>query len=710
MAQENWLEKDGFAFKNLAGKPELLPYEDWRLSPHDRAQDLASRLSVEEIAGLMLYSSHQMVPFPQGGPFQGHYHGRAFAESGESPWALTDEQQNFIQKDHIRHVLMAMVENAETSARWSNALQALAEKEPWGIPINISSDPRHGVAARGAEFKSGGSDVSKWPDGVGLAAAFSPALVRQFADIASREYRALGITTALSPQVDLATDPRWMRFEDTFGGDCTLVTECAKAYCDGMQTTQGVPGGWGKDSVAAMAKHWPGGGTGEGGRDAHYAFGQFAVYPGNRFATHLKPFTEGVFRLDGPTGKAASIMPYYTVSWNQDTQNGENVGNSYSRYLIHDLLRGKYGYDGILCTDWGITGDPESEMDSFGSRCYGVRELTEGERHLRILMNGVDQFGGNNRIEPVLEAYWIGCQKYGGEAMRHRMEESAVRLLTSMFRLGLFENPYLEPQESKAIVGCREFVNAGLEAQRRSVVLLKNRNAVLPLSAGLKLYVPDRTVRRHKNFFRGWDEPHTEKPVTPQEAEGYFTLVETPEQADAALVFMESPLTDAYSAEDVRKGGNGYLPISLQYRPYTAAEARDPSIAGGDFREPSANRTYRGKTNTAANESDLDSVLETRRRMGEKPVIVCLRQHNPTVPAEWEPAADAVITEFGVQRSVLFDLLFGRAAPQGRLPFLMPADMAAVEHHCEDVPDDMKAYTDEAGNTYAFGFGLHYNQ
>jgi beta-glucosidase len=174
-----------------------------------------------------------------------------------------------------------------------------------------------------------------------------------------------------------------------------------RAYCDGMQSDPDRDGHWGPGSVATMAKHWPGGGPCEAGRDAHYPFGKFAVHPGGEKDAHLKPFLDGVFQLDGPTQKTASIMPYYTVTWGMDP-GGDNVGNSYSKYIISDLLREQAGFEGVVCTDWGITGDPDPQIDSFGSRCYGVEDLSEAQRHLRILENGVDQFGGNNDIVPIL--------------------------------------------------------------------------------------------------------------------------------------------------------------------------------------------------------------------------------------------------------------------------------------------------------------------
>ena len=699
-------EADGFAFKNLSGSAELLPYEDWRLPYEIRAKDLAGRLSVEQIAGLMLWSPHQLVPFVPGLPFKGHYGGGDFVPGVTDPAALTDEQKVFVQDEHLRNFLLVTTESAETAARWNNHLQALAEQSPLGIPVCISTDPRHAAGKKGAEFSGTGREVSRWPEGLGMAATFDPEFMKEFAKVIAKEYRALGITQALGPQIDLATDPRWMRLEDTMGADTAMVTAFAKAYCDGLQTTEGAVDGWGQDSVAAMVKHWPGGGTGESGRDAHYAYGKYAVFPGGRFEEHMRPFTEGAFRLEDGTGKAAAVMPYYTVSWEQDQKYGENVGNSYSRYIIEDLLRKKAGYDGVICTDWGITDDPLSPMGGFGTRAHGVEHLPEAERYLKILSNGVDMFGGCSRKEPVLQAYALGCGRYGEPAMRQRMEQSAARILTLMFRVGLFENPYLDPAQSARIVGAPEFVEAGLEAQRRSVVLLKNKDAVLPLKKGARIYVPGRHLDAHYTFFRSIQPAMDLEPLQQKDAEGYFILTDDPREADAAVVFAESPLCDCYTQKDLDQGGNGYLPITLQYRPYRAAAAREHSLAKGDFRENDCDRTYFNKENVPYNAGDLDNILTARKAMGDKPVIVVLQLHNPAVVAEFEQQVEGLIAHFGVENRILMEILTGEAAPGGRLPMLLPASMETVERHCEDVADDMEAYVDACGNRYGYGFGL----
>ena len=198
------IEQDGCIFRDLEGTGELLPYEDWRLDAGTRAADLASRMTVREIAGLMMYSPHQMVPGISFGPFQFTYNGKEFAASGAKPWALNDQQKKILEEDGIRHVLLMRFSDIDTVVKWNNEMQRFAENLPHGIPIAFSSDPRHGAGATAMEFKTEANDVSKWPEGLGMAATFDPKLCEDFGKVTAKEYRALGITVALHPQVDLS--------------------------------------------------------------------------------------------------------------------------------------------------------------------------------------------------------------------------------------------------------------------------------------------------------------------------------------------------------------------------------------------------------------------------------------------------------------------------------------------------------------------------
>ncbi|MBR0255834.1 MAG: glycoside hydrolase family 3 C-terminal domain-containing protein [Bacteroidales bacterium] len=689
------LEQNGYAFKDLNRNGALDPYEDWRKPAGERARDLAAQLSIEEIAGLMLYSSHQAVPSPE----------------------LTESQQKFLADDNLRHVLVTTVASPEVAARWNNNVQAFVEERGHGIPANNSSDPRNETAVT-AEYNAGaGGQISLWPTPLGLAATFDPDLVRTFGDIASKEYRALGIATALSPQIDLATEPRWNRFVGTFGEDPDLDVDMARAYVDGFQTTEGARNGWGAESVNAMVKHWPSGGPEEGGRDAHFNYGKYAVYPGNGFADHLRAFVEGAFRLDGRTRSATAVMPYYTISTGIDPS-GKNAGNSYSQYIIGTLLRDQYKFDGVVCTDWGITHD-NARIESFDGKCWGMETLSVPERHFAVIQAGVDQFGGNNDKGPILEAYRMWCDAYGEESARARFEQSAVRLLMNIFRTGLFENPYVDPAAATALVGNPSFMRQGYDAQLKSVVLLKNHESVLPQipdqdgqDGRRKVYVP----KRHYPAFAGrfgifgahpdyWDWPVDRKLV-----EQYYEWADTPAEADFALVMIQEPYSGVgYDVKDRDKGGNGYVPISLQYLPYTADYARAESLGGGDPKESFTNRSYRGKTVTTDNVDDLSCVIDTRKAMGDKPVVVVVSATRPFVPAEFEPYADAILTAFGVQHQAILDLVSGAAEPSGLLPMQLPEDMRTVEEQCEDVPHDMRCYQDADGHRYDFAFGLDWN-
>ena len=681
------LRIDGYAFKDLNRNGQLDAYEDWRLTPEQRAHNLATQIDIEQIAGLMLYSPHMVV----------------------NDSVLSDKIRTCLLNDKMRHILVTKVKNAYTAALWHNNLQALAESQPYGIPTNNSSDPRNYTEADG-EFNAGsGGDISQWPREVGLAATFDLDIIRRHAEIASIEYRALGITTTLSPQIDLSTDPRWRRFYGTFSEDADLCTDIARVYTDAFQTTQGSKTGWGNQSVNCMAKHWPGGGTGEAGRDAHYCFGQYGVYPGNNFEEHLLPFTEGALKLDGATQQASAIMPYYTISYGIDPS-GKNVANGFSRYIITDLLREQYGYNGVVCTDWIITGD-NPRVETMNGKPWGVEHLSINERHFEAIYAGCDQFGGNDDKMPVLAAYDIWCECFGKESAEKRFRESAERLLLNFFRVGVFENPYVDPVHTAEIVGCQEFVVEGYDAQLKSIVMLKNHNQSLPLQKGAKVYFPKRYYPASIGFFSRHQPSiaHYDWQIDTAVVKQYFELVDTPKEADFALLYIFSPEGNwGYSEEDVRQGGTGYIPISLQYEDYTATDAREVSIAGGDMKENFTNRTYLDKSESTYNRYDMEQVIQTKQLMGNKPVIVLMQPARPFIPAEIEPYSDALLLGFGVKDEAYLDILCGKAEPYGLLPMQLPKDMRTVELQMEDVAHDMECYVDADGHAYDFAFGMNW--
>ena len=708
------LNINGLFFKDLNKNGKLDKYEDWRLPVDERAKDLASKMSVAQIAGLMLYSGHQSIPAAPRGFGSATYDGKTFAESKANAFDLSDQQKIFLRDDNVRHVLVTSVQSTEVAAKWSNNVQAFVEGLGLGIPANNSSDPRNGVLAT-AEYNLGsGGAISMWPESIGLAATFDPTIVEKFGHIAAQEYRALGITTALSPQIDLGTEPRWGRINGTFGEDAWLDADMARAYVDGFQTSfdkDEIKNGWGYKSVNTMVKHWPSGGPEEGGRDGHFAYGKFAVYPGKNFNMHLIPFVKGAFQLKGKTAMASAVMPYYTISYNQDTVYHENVGNGYSKYIITNLLRNKYKYDGVVCTDWLVIGDEGKTPDMFMGKSWGMENKTNAERHYKVIKAGGDQFGGNNDMKPVLEAYQMGVKEFGEAAIRARFEQSAIRLLRNIFRVGLFENPYLDVASSISTVGNASFMKAGYEAQIKSIVLLKNKNAVLPIAKNKTVYIPKKIIPAGRDWFGNVSEEKIVDPVAASLVKKYFNITDDPSKADFAIVFVNSPNGGTgYDLEDRKKGNNGYLPITLQYGPYTANDARAKSIAAGDpVIDPTiTNRSYKGKTVTASNTKDLDLILNTKKIMNGKPVIVSITANKPMIFSEFESQVEGIVMNFGVQNQSILDIISGASEPSGLLPLQMPVDMKTVELQMEDVPHDMQVHIDTENHAYDFGYGLNW--
>jgi beta-glucosidase len=292
--------------------------------------------------------------------------------------------------------------------------------------------------------------------------------------------------------------------------------------------------------------------------------------------------------------------------------------------------------------------------------------------------------------------------------MRQRFEQSATRLLRNIFQVGLFENPYIDPSVSKQTVGNAEFMKAGFEVQLKSIVLLKNKGAVLPIAKSRTVYIPKRFIPASKDWFGSITPEKMEYPVNMELVKKYFNVTEDPAKADIALVFVKGPIAGTGYDKADRETGNGYAPISLQYGPYTAEYARAQSIAAGDPVVDSSitNRSYKGKTITATNYTDLKLILDTKALMSGKPVIVSMALSNPSVVSEFEKEVSGIIVSFGVQDQALLDILSGTATPYGLLPVQMPANMKTVEEQKEDIPHDMDCHVDSEGNKYDFSFGL----
>ncbi len=452
------LGEGDFKFRDLNKNGKLDIYEDSRQPVSARIDDLIKQMTLAEKVGLMLH-------YPQGIGDNGE------VLSGYIGLNPPPSTPNAIINNHANHFNIFFTPKADQLAKWHNEMQFIAERTRLGIPITISSDPRHGHSDMAATFRTEG--FSAWCEPIGFGAIQDSSFVGQFGRIARKEYRAVGIHTALHPQIDLATEPRWGRIFGTFGEDATLTSKLAQAYILGFQGDSLT-----SESVSCMTKHFPGGGPQKDGWDAHFRYGKDQVYPGNNFNHHLLPF-EAAFEVN-----TAQIMPYYGVPLDQTS---ENVAFAYNKDVIQGLLREKYGFDGVVCSDWGV-------LEPFGvfgftimdSRDYGVESLSITERAAKAINVGIDQFGQQSDPEPLLNTVESGL------VSEQRINQSAKRILKLKFQLGLFDNPYVDVNEVRNSVGIPEHMELGLLAQRKSIVLLKNsessNGATLPLSGNLRIY------------------------------------------------------------------------------------------------------------------------------------------------------------------------------------------------------------------------------
>ncbi len=480
------LTQDGLTFRDLNKNGRLDPYEDPRRPVEERVEDLLQQMTLEEKAGLLFHTMVGMNP-----------DGTLLENTGLWPMPQTSDM---IARRLMNHFNLLQGSDARHMAEWHNRIQKLAERTRLGIPVTISTDPRHAFSHNPLTNLNAGC-FSQWPEPTGLAAARDADLVREFADIARQEYLAVGIRVALHPMADLATEPRWARVNGTFGEDAGLAAEMTAAYIRGFQGET-----LGRDSVACMTKHFPGAGPQMGGEDAHFPYGREQIYPGNNFDYHLKPF-EAAFAAG-----TAQVMPYYGMPVGTPL---EAVAFGFNKDVVTGLLRDKYGFDGVVCTDWSLlTPMKFLGREMMPARAWGVEHLSRPERARKCLDAGVDQFGGEACPEVIVRLV------REGKVSEERIDQSVRRLLRDKFRLGLFDNPDVDAEAAEKTVGQLAFRQAGELAQRKSMVLLKNEKRTLPLRRDLKVYVEN---------------------IRPEAVRPYAQVVQDVAQADLAILRLNTP-------------------------------------------------------------------------------------------------------------------------------------------------------------------------
>jgi beta-glucosidase len=606
-------------FKDLNRNGALDRYEDWRLSPDERSKDLVSKLSLEQKAGLMLISTTLMENDAGRGPS---------AKPITSGFGETDvvNDINFFTKKPLYAPMMSSAGTSkdvkqffkrsfiirantavDTMAKWANRLQALCEEGEFGIPATIASNPRNHISTDASVGLSmGRTAFTAFPGELGLAAMRDFNLVREFADISRQEWRAVGINKGYMYMADLATEPRWQRIEGTFGEDPELSASVMRQIVLGFQGEKLNAG-----SVALTTKHFPGGGSAEGGQDPHFDWGKREVYPGGRFENNIIPFKAAI------EAGTSAIMPYYSLPSGTEY---EEVGFAYNKRILQEILRGRLGFKGIINSDTG----PIEMMP------WGVEKLSIIERYKKAIEAGVNLFSGTADPSLLIETI------KQNSSLMPLINESVKKILIEKFQLGLFENPYVEEAAASRIVGKEQFKATAELALRKSIVLLRNEEKILPIKAKTKVY------------FETYMQSRGAAPSTVFKAKTNtwdVEFVNSAAEADVVLLWLIPKGPSLFES----KGGPLHIDLS-------------------------------------SNGINVEYV----KNLSSKPTILAINYTNPwainEIYDEKSSNIKAVMATFGTTPEAVLDIALGKFKPSGKMPFSTPVTDEAAQNQKSDVP------------------------
>lgn len=609
----------GLQFKDLNKNGSLDKYEDWRLNADERSSDLVSKLDLEQKAGLMLISTTLMENDAGRGPSKkpitsGFNEEDAVSETNfftRKPLPVPMMSSAGTTKDvaqfHKRSFILRANTSVDTLAKWANRLQALCESNEFGIPATIASNPRNHISTDASVGLSmGRTAFTAFPGELGLAAMRDFNLVREFADISRQEWRAVGINKGYMYMADLATEPRWQRIEGTFGEDAELAGKMMREIVLGFQGEKLNAG-----SVALTTKHFPGGGSGEGGQDPHFDWGKREVYPGGMFDNNIIPFKAAI---DAGT---SAIMPYYSMPSGTEY---EEVGFAYNKRVLQEILRGKLGFKGIINSDTG----PIEMMP------WGVENLTIIERYKKALEAGVNLFSGTADPSLLIETF----KKH--PELVPLADASVHKILIEKFQLGLFENPYVEVAAASKIIGNESFKGKANEALRKSIVLLRNNESILPVKAKTKVYFETYMQNRDSS---------PSNVYSPGNINWAVEFVKTPEEADVVLLWLIPKGPSLFQS----KGGPLHVDLSN-------------------------------------NGIDIGYV----KKLSSKPTILVINYTNPwainEIYTQGASNIKAVMATFGTTPEAILEIVSGKFKPSGKMPFSTPVTDEAAQKQKSDVP------------------------
>lgn len=721
---------NGREFKDLNDNGRLDTYEDWRKPVEERVADLVSQMTLEEKSGLMLIDTVNAACDPV-------TRKRGTVPASAVDYVNNQQMHRFIFRNVVTSPDKAVCGGtdggfgASTSvtpseaATFMNSMQELSEKTRLGIPVLYKSNARNHIDpdARAGINEAAGA-FTAFPKEAGVAAAAlgeearrtgqdptvgDMSVVEDFAGVMGDEWSSIGLRGMYGYMADLSTEPRWYRTHETFTEDADLGANIMGSL---VETLQGPIGKDGtslsqQSDVALTMKHFPGGGPQELGLDPHYAFGKAQVYPGGAFGEHLKPFTSAI------AAGVSAIMPYYGVPVGV-THNGktyDETGMAFSDQIVNELLRDELGFKGYVNSDTGIIND----------RAWGLEEKTVPERVAAALNGGTETLSGFHDVKTITDLVTAGLLS---EA---RVTEAAGRLLDPMFRMGLFEDPYVDEAVATDTVGSAANRAVGLDVQRKSAVLLQNDeradgSKALPLKAGSKVYIlgdfNEATVRSY-----GYDVVNGNKTVN--------GVRPSAAGADHVIISMsaKNKNTGSYRSDDPATGldpdhvnpsvvegikgldGQSTYGTADACVSYGATACTDNGLRfGGSFPWESGILDFSGMEDSQSWQvvPSLNTIQQVMNEVGDpKKVVLQVYFRQPFVMDEASGLRDAgaIVAGFGISDTALLDVLSGTFAPQGKLPFALAGTRKAIQEQKTDLP----GYDETSdGALYPFGHGLTY--
>jgi beta-glucosidase len=675
-------------FKDLNANGRLDAYEDWRLDVDQRVNDLVAQMTLEEKAGLMLIDTMN-----------------AGANGAPPATAAAFINDNKMRRFIFRSVVTATPTSGQVTplqaAGFMNAIQELSEASRLGIPSLFKSNARNHYEkdARVGINEAAGA-FTEFPKEAGIASAAlgeealrtgktptvgDMSIVRTFAQTMGDEWKSIGLRGMYGYMADMSTEPRWYRVHETFTEDADLNANIIKTLVETLQGPMVNGSSVSPESAVALTmKHFPGGGPQELGLDPHYTFGKTQVYPGGNFGYHLKPFVAAI------DAGVSAIMPYYGVPI-EVTYEGvkyDQLGMAFSKQIVTDLLRGKLGFKGYVNSDTGVIND----------RAWGLERKTVPERVAAAINGGTETLSGFNQVKTIVDLV------NGNLLSVERVNEAAKRLLKEQFQLGLFENPYVDASRAPAVIGSEANRLKGQEIQRKSITLLQNQDKTLPLKPGARIYSMGMARTDIEKYgFSVVDGDAAVNGARPSAAGADYAVIRVEVSNPRAA-------TALYRSTDAATGANpAYIsPITGKVWGADDPTGLDNGVGfGGSFPWEASNLSF---TTMAKSQSwqitpKLSDIQAVMNEVGAKKTVLSIYFRQPYVMDEASGIrnAGAIVAGFGVSNTALLDVLSGRFAPQGRMPFALANNLQAVIDNQPDVPGYPAKDT-----LFPFGFGLTY--